>query len=1168
MTMHKNYITALIILFVSCAKIAAQAPAWTVNPAAFSNSINITAQIYLDGSEENSGANLLGAFAGNELRGVASPMLILGKAYYFLNVYSNVVSGETISFKVYLAASDEIYPALEQTPFVKNAQLGSYPGGFGVNISATNDFPISLLPIAGATTLAGYPIPETALDDYLVSQDNDPVSWSVSGGTNLTGTIGAGNILQVSAINPSWTGTENLLVTATETGTPNGFSASQNVSFTINPDYAAPSFEDFPVEFLQSNIPLPSGNLNDRLTFGGNCLEYAVELALPEGTAPMPVWQQPNSNSGSMSLVVQAEFGGDLVTGAANKLAGFVGGQLAGVATPQMVAGKELYFLTLANVGSGEITMKFYDATRQYLHEKETGMSFLPAGSAGSFGQPVAVDFAPILVNVSPTGEWTTTVLKDDWTGEQRGLFSATDCQHTDKQDIAEVIFLIEQCAPEMLELQPGGSLCLRADGGVSSVIWFLNNVEVGTGETFGAAVEGVYHYEGLNAIGCPILKGCPVVIEAASAIKPDNKLSNSIDSTPPVWLSQAENSKSLPPCGGIILVSTTVDPSPPTAICKTATLNLDAIGNATLVPANVDNGSHAPCGIESFSLSQTAFNCSHLGSNTVTLTAEDADGKTGECTATVTVNDAISPVIICKNISISLSATGDFDLTPAQVLQSGSDNCGTVNLLSVYPNSFTCSDLGAKQVTLIATDGHNNFSICTPTVTVEDNENPSITCPANITVINDPGQCSAVVNYTAVTHTDNCSSILSNTGGLPSGEPFPVGITTNNWKATDPSSNIATCSFTVTVNKTGDPGLLYAYTVIGFEDVKMKKSKVLSGGVGVVSAGKKATLEQVTLVTAANTFVKAPILDLKTGSQVTTYYAGKVASGILPVFQPNTAPCNNDVDIPDNSAPVTLSLACYGKIEVGKNTTVTFSGNASVKLKELKLKENSTVLFAQSTNLLIDKKLDCDKKVTISNNGHTVWLFVEDDVKIGEGSSIAINIYSEKNLQVEKGAVNTPTSMTGLFIANKVDSKEYVYWNWVASECPFLPPLTNMVGTEDNATTSDPDVDERDEHSPVGSIRDGLQWEMSGKYAVFPNPARDRVNVLLPSETGKNATFQIVNGQGVVVEQRRIDSLPMEPVTFELNRYPDGIYWLNIQVQDKRRALKFVVLDAAGYTH
>ncbi len=1197
LTMHKKYLPLVILLFACCTKTIAQAPAWTVNPAAFSNSMNLTTQVYLDGSEVNSGANLLGAFAGNELRGVASPMLILGNAYYFLTIFSNAVSGETITFKVYLSATDDIHPAIEQTPFVKNAQLGSYPSGFGVNISAANDFPISLLPIPAATTLAGYPFAGIDLDDYLVSQDNDPVSWSVSGGVNLIGAIGAGNVLQVSSANPAWTGTENLLVTVTETGTANGFSASQLVSFTVNPDYAAPGFDEFPVEFVQDDVPLPSGDLNDRLTFDGDCLEYAVELTLPEGAAPMPAWLQPGSNSGSMNLVVQVKFGGDLVPGVANKLAGFVSGQLAGVASPQMVAGKELYFLTLANVGPGEITMKFYDAARQYLHEKATGLDFMPAGSAGSFGDPVMVDFAPILVNVSPTGGWTTTVLKDSWTGEQRGYFFAVDCQFADKQDFAEVIFLVGQCAGETLELQPGGSLCLRADDDVFSVVWFLDDVEVGSGETFGAAVEGVYHYEGLNATDCPILKSCPVVVETASGNKPGNESSNSTNSTPSDWFGQAGNSKnSIPDCGDIILASITVDPAPPTAICKNATLILNASGNATLLPANLDNGSHGPCGIETFSLSQTDFNCPHLGNNTVTLTAEDADGKTGTCTATVIVLDQTPPMVICKNISISLSATGSFNLTPAQVLQSGSDNCGTVNLLSVTPNSFTCANLGTNQVTLVTTDGHGNFTLCSATVTVQDNMqptvicknhtvalngsgtasispanvymsgadncgtvnlvsvspntfnctnvgpnivtltvndghgniktctatvsvgdnvNPTITCPTAIVKNNDPGQCSAVVNYT-VTGSDNCTFTLVKTVGIASGQPHPVGVTTNTWKATDASGHEATCSFTVTVNKTGDPGLLYAYTVIGLDDVKMKTNIVQSGGVGVVNAGKKAKLESGTLITAANTFVKAPVLDLTGGSQVTTYYAGQVASGILPAFQPNTSPCNNDVNIPDNSAPVTLGLACYGKIEVGKNASVTFSGHASVKVGELKLKENSTVFFAQSTNLLIDKKLESDKNLVISNNGHTVWIFVEDDVMIGEGGSVAANIYSQKKLQVEKGAANAPTTMTGLFIADKVDSKEYVHWNWNASACPFLPPSnvdapTGILGLD--ATLQDVQVQ--------------LLWLTNNAGEVEVERSTDGVNftTMLYKQGDTNAS--------VAMQYSNYDENPMEGVNY-----------------------------------
>ena len=1039
LTMHKKYLPLVILLFACCTKTIAQAPAWTVNPAAFSNSMNLTTQVYLDGSEVNNGANLLGAFVGNELRGVASPMLILGKAYYFLTIFSNAVSGENITFKVYLAATDDIHPAIEQTPFVKNAQLGSYPSGFGVNISAANDFSISLLPIPGVTTLAGYPFAGIDLDGYLVSQDNDPVSWSVSGGVNLTGAIGAGNVLQVSAANPAWTGTENnLLVTAMETGTANGFSASQLVSFTVNPNYAAPDFEDFPEQFVQDDLPLPSGDLDDKLDFFGNCLNYSAKLTLPQGSQTMPNWVQPGGNTGSMSIVAEVKYGGNLIPGAGNKLAGFVNGVLAGVVSPQVVAGKTLYFLTLSNVASGAITMKFYDATRQFVHEKAIGQNFLPAGSAGSFSNPVLVDFAPFKITVSPAGEWTTTVLNTAWSGEQEVWFYVSDCQFPGKRDSVAVIFLGSSaaCNGQFFELLTGGSFCLRADAGLTNVTWLKDGEVVGTGTTFGADAVGIYTYEG-TANGCGNVRGCPVVIEEESSSNPDI-----IISLAPTGVAKMQQWQ--PPCSGFVFANITYDATPPTALCKNKTLILDANGTATLVLADVNEGSDAPCGIETFSLSQTAFNCLHLGNNTVTLTATDADGKTSTCTATVMVHDQTPPMVICKNIGISLSAAGSINLTPAQVLQSGSDNCGTVNLLSVTPNSFTCTNLGANQVTLVTTDGHGNFALCSAIVTVQDNINPTITCPTAIVKNNDPGQCSAVVNYT-VTGSDNCTFTLVKTAGIASGQPHPVGVTTNTWKATDASGHVATCSFTVSVNKTGDPGLLYAYTVIGLDEVKMKQNTVQSGGVGVVNAGKKAILEQGTMVTAANTFVKAPVLDLNGGSQVTTYYAGQVASGILPAFQPNTSPCNNDVNIPDNSAPVTMGLACYGKIEVGKNASVTFSGHASVKVGELKLKENSKVFFAQSTNLLIDKGLDSDKNMVISNSGYTVWLFAEDDVKIGEKGTVTANIYSQKKLQVEKGATNGPTYMTGIFIADKVDSKEYVHWNWNASACPFLPPLSNI---------------------------------------------------------------------------------------------------------------------------
>ncbi|MCW5921832.1 MAG: HYR domain-containing protein [Saprospiraceae bacterium] len=46
----------------------------------------------------------------------------------------------------------------------------------------------------------------------------------------------------------------------------------------------------------------------------------------------------------------------------------------------------------------------------------------------------------------------------------------------------------------------------------------------------------------------------------------------------------------------------------------------------------------------------------------------------------------------------------------------------------------------------------------------------------------------------------------LSLIAGLPSGSEFPIGTTTNIWKATDLAGNMSTCSFTVTVNEFPNP--------------------------------------------------------------------------------------------------------------------------------------------------------------------------------------------------------------------------------------------------------------------------------------------------------------------------------------------------------------------------
>jgi len=177
------------------------------------------------------------------------------------------------------------------------------------------------------------------------------------------------------------------------------------------------------------------------------------------------------------------------------------------------------------------------------------------------------------------------------------------------------------------------------------------------------------------------------------------------------------------------------------------------------------------------------------------TFNLVDATAPAITCPASVVANN--SPATACSAVVTygAISAT---------------DNCAapSITLIGGLP-SGSVFPVGVTVVTYRAMDPSGNSTTCTFTVTVNDVTLPNITCPANIVRNNDVGLCSAVVTYPTPTATDNCSvASVTLLGGLPSGSVFPVGVTTNTWRATDPSGNTRTCSFTVTVVDNEKPTL------------------------------------------------------------------------------------------------------------------------------------------------------------------------------------------------------------------------------------------------------------------------------------------------------------------------------------------------------------------------
>ncbi|MGB1316335.1 MAG: gliding motility-associated C-terminal domain-containing protein, partial [Chitinophagales bacterium] len=169
-----------------------------------------------------------------------------------------------------------------------------------------------------------------------------------------------------------------------------------------------------------------------------------------------------------------------------------------------------------------------------------------------------------------------------------------------------------------------------------------------------------------------------------------------------------------------------------PVAICQNITVQLDAAGNANILPTDIDNGSFDNCGTMTLSLNDSSFTCSDVGNNTVTLTADDGNGNTSTCTAIVTVEDTTAPVVNCQAITIALDINGNASILVSDVHLGSSDICGIQSTV-ISKNSFDCSNIGVNNVIVTSTDNNGNVSSCTAIVTVEDNFAPTLIIPDTV---------------------------------------------------------------------------------------------------------------------------------------------------------------------------------------------------------------------------------------------------------------------------------------------------------------------------------------------------------------------------------------------------------------------------------------------------
>lgn len=111
----------------------------------------------------------------------------------------------------------------------------------------------------------------------------------------------------------------------------------------------------------------------------------------------------------------------------------------------------------------------------------------------------------------------------------------------------------------------------------------------------------------------------------------------------------------------------------------------------------------------------------------------------------------------------------------------------------------------------------------------------------------------------------------------------------------------------------------------------------------------------------------------------------------------------------------------------------------------------------------------------------------------------------------------------------------------------PFIdyPELVGMIFGSDSVTAFNPTGVE--------------EWDLSARCQVYPNPARDKVSVVLPAELSEPVSFQLLNMMGQVVLQETQE--PVDIHTLDVSALPEGVYILRAQT-DKYHIHKKIIIS------
>lgn len=400
---------------------------------------------------------------------------------------------------------------------------------------------------------------------------------------------------------------------------------------------------------------------------------------------------------------------------------------------------------------------------------------------------------------------------------------------------------------------------------------------------------------------------------------------------------------------------------------------------------------------------------------------------------------DPIPPQINCP-ANITVNTSGQCGQIVNYNTPVGTDNCpgaNTVQLAGLASGSFF--PVGTTLNTFQVTDAFGQTATCSFTVTVVDNQPPTVTgCPSSFSACNP-------ISWTAPSFADNCavSVVASHSPGV-----FPSGTTTVTYTGTDPSGNVTTCTFNVTVL---EPSV--APTAVttnrAFNNICLGENITLtlqggSLGAGAVWKWYSGSCGGTLVATGVTSITVAP-------TTTTTYFVraegtcNTTACASVQVIVSTTAPATSGVTIV--SAPDVLSTGVVAQI------VVSVPGNA-VNL-------NITTNQPNSGNMLFGNSSSGPWfPAPWSTNQTTFWVQAvghQQNYNIFVRAANACGQSGPKHIKA-RGSVAAPVSITGPVVACGGSSYTYTsapIANTVGYFWSLIPPSAGTISGGNNQTVT-----------------------------------------------------------------------------------------------------------------